>query len=829
MKKLILACFAGLIYSFLNPLHGQNLVMNSRITGICYAGNKVNRMYIPPPGKFFTRGISNNGGSITVYYTGFSSQAKSAMDYAVRIIESVLPSDAKFSIVATWEKISTAGVLAQSSVTAFVSGYSIDAPDPMSYYPVALAEKIAGKGLNDQLHGDISLSVNSSMNWYLGTDGQAGTKYDLVTVVIHEICHGLGFFDSFSTQGTTGFYGIGSVPVIYDKFVENASGHRLTDTLTIRNNSNDLGSLLTGGQIYFNGPLLKNFTTVNNYSLTRAKLYAPAVWDAASSISHLDEVTTLPKNSLMTPFINAGEAIHDPGDYTLSILGDIGWINTRISHNPTGDTESHLNSLLLTAEIKSDTSYNHNKVGVVYSYDRFVTSDSLYLSPDNTGNIYTTTLQVPSYNTELQYYFFATDNFHRIFRSPSMYKDSPFIKNNRYHVYIGTDTVKPVISHTPVAFYLQTTDSLNFRATVTDNLGLGSVRVEYRINNGQPSFINLQKGSADIYRNGLKARSLQLKGNDSIRYRILATDTALTANTRIMPASGYYVTKIEGISSTLPAYTTDFSTASPDFFNIGFQVMKPAGFNKYGLHSKHPYESPEDNNKTINYTSILRHPLKFGESGILMNYNELVLVEPGEAGSVFGSSDFYDYVIPEGSRDWGKTWFSLTNGYDSRINADWESAYNSNILGNNSTFIGTGNMMKNHTFLYKPSDKIASGDTLLLRFRLFSDPFANGWGWAIEDLKITPLVDAVPETRYNRINFYPNPGNGMIHIEGDIAGQQNKTVPYKVFNSSGVCIISSKTTGSGELINISGYPSGLYIILFYTDSGILQVKYTLTK
>ena len=62
---------------------------------------------------------------------------------------------------------------------------------------------------------------------------------------------------------------------------------------------------------------------------------------------------------------------------------------------------------------------------------------------------------------------------------------------------------------------------------------------------------------------------------------------------------------------------------------------------------------------------------------------------------------------------------------------------------NNSTSVGKESMLHKHTIFYKPSDNISAGDTLLLRFRLFSDPFANGWGWVIEDLKINPLVDAV--------------------------------------------------------------------------------------
>jgi hypothetical protein len=291
------------------------------------------------------------------------------------------------------------------------------------------------------------------------------------------------------------------------------------------------------------------------------------------------------------------------------------------------------------------------------------------------------------------------------------------------------------------------------------------------------------------------------------------------------------VTRIEEISSTVTKYSTDFSGAAPDFFNIGFQVSKPIGFSKYGLNSKHPYESPEDNNKTIEYTSILRHPLKFDETGMLFSYNEIVLVEPGEAGSVFGSSDFYDYVVVEGSRNFGKTWFTLLDGYDSRLYPIWESDYKSSIVGDNSTFIGTEDMLQKHAFLYKPTDNISAGDTLLVRFRLFSDPFANGWGWVIEDLTIGPLVDAVSEIANHAVTVYPNPGKGIFKISTGISGSANyKPLHYSVFNASGVRLINASTLGSSEtLVNISDYPSGLYIIIIYLDDGIKTIKYTLIK
>jgi hypothetical protein len=834
MKKLFSLLLGLLIINSGLPLNAQELIRNSSVTGVCYAGKKINRIYVPPPREFYRNGRANGGAVITVNYTGFSNQAEAAVDYAVLILEKILPSDARFTIDASWQKISTAGVLAQSTITGYAAGWDINAFKPLSLYPLALAEKIAGRSLNSNLQGDITLAVNSSINWYLGIDGQTPVqKYDLVTVAMHEICHGLGFFDSFSDTGNIGSYGIGSIPMIYDTFIENFPGNKLTDTLKFLNSSISLGSQLVGNQLYFNGPLLKKYTSSNpvRYIASRAKLYAPATWDAGSSISHLDESTTLVSDGLMTPFIDFGEAIHDPGKFTLSILGDIGWINTRIIHKPLGDTEAHLTQIQLSADIKSDTVYNHNKVGIVFSFNNFLTSDSLFLSSPNSNNSYNTIITIPGYNSELQYYFFVEDYFLRRYHSPALYKDFNLFKNNRYHFFIGTDTVKPVIVHTPVSYYLQTVDSIKYGAVVTDNLGVDSVYVQYKINNGPSKFIRLKKGSSDNYSTAFNARSLDLKGHDSIEYKIYAVDTAKVPNISVLPKSGYFVTHIEEISSTLTNYSTDFSGAAPDFFNIGFQILKPAGFSKYGLNSKHPYESPEDNNKSIDYTAILRHPLKFSESGMLFSFNEIVLVEPGDAGSVFGSPNFYDYVIVEGSRNFGKSWFNLIDGYDSRLYPSWLADYNSSIVGDNSTFVGTEDMVQKHAFLYKPTDNIAAGDTLLVRFRLYSDPFANGWGWVIEDLKINPLVDAVPETTQQKINIYPNPGKGIIKISTDIYSNGNyKPLHYNVFNAAGIRLINATTTLSGEtLVNISDYPPGMYIIVLYLDDGIKTIKYSLIK
>jgi hypothetical protein len=819
MRKLIL--IAGFLYFFYYlPVGSQEWVSNRSLTSICYAGNKVNRIFIPPPKEFLNRSESKSGGTITVYYSGFSSQAKSAMEYAVGILESMLPPDLKMTVKASWTKISSSGVLGNSSITGYAAGWGIDAFEPYAYYPVTVAEKIAGKSINEDNEADVELVLNNTINWYFGTDGKtSGLKYDLVTVIIHELCHGLGFFDSMvSEDGSTGSYGIWGVPVIYDLFVENADGERLTDTLKFPQNSVDLYNQFTGGQLYFNGPLTKRYM-----SGVRPKLYSPSIWDPGSSISHLDETQTLAVNALMTPYIDRGEAIHDPGKLTSSILGDIGWINTRILPGEKKDSEDHLTELDFTAEIRSDTLYDKNNVAVVYSFDNFKSSDTLKMVPSATENHFSAKIGINSYNTRVDYYFYALDDFSRIFRSPSRGQKNPL------SLYIGIDTIKPVITTTKADYFFEKVDTIDFNANVTDNLGLDTVYVEYRVNNGAIRNFGLSNMGEDNFGHKLNVKPELLKGGDTLKYHIIAIDKASGHNRRILPATGYYTIKIEAVGSAVRSYSTDFSNASSEFFNSGFEITNPSGFNSKGLHTEHPYQSPDKDYASLEFSSVLRHPVIFDESGMVISFRELVLVEPGAEGSIYGFSDFYDYVVIEGSKDFGKNWFILADGYDSRIISSWETSYNSSIDGQNSLFTGDESMMVTHTIYPKVGDEVATGDSVLIRFRLFSDPYANGWGWVIDDLEINPLVDHAEENRTGVFKLYPNPGKGLITILTDDSVTDNNC-QISIYTISGQCIAQNKKyTGNVINLNISDYRAGLYLIMIKTDHGIMTVKYSLIK
>jgi len=120
---------------------------------------------------------------------------------------------------------------------------------------------------------------------------------------------------------------------------------------------------------------------------------------------------------------------------------------------------------------------------------------------------------------------------------------------------------------------------------------------------------------------------------------------------------------------------------------------------------------------------------------------------------------------------------------------------------------------------------------MLIRFRLFSDPFAHGWGWNIEDLSIGPFVDAVDAVTDNTtVSIYPNPGKGVIKFRAENVRESGKSLKYSILNASGISVKSDYLSSlDGSIIDISGYPSGIYYIVLTRDDWLITLRYSLLK
>ena len=236
-----------------------------------------------------------------------------AADIWAQALESVVP----VTILAKWDSLAP-NVLAQSAPSAVLNGFD-GAPNPDRQYAVALANQIAG---TDLIPGqpDMTITFGEDVAWYLALDGNVPSdQYDLVTVALHEIAHGLGFLGSASFNGTSGFLGFQGMPFIYDQFVEDAGQNSILDEIS---GTVGLGEVLTSDGLYWGGAF-----GVSASGVGRPRLHAPATWQPGASFSHLRE-NSYPsgdEQSLMTPFLNNGESIHDPGVVALGMMQDMGW------------------------------------------------------------------------------------------------------------------------------------------------------------------------------------------------------------------------------------------------------------------------------------------------------------------------------------------------------------------------------------------------------------------------------------------------------------------------------------------------------------------------
>ena len=292
--------------------------------GLRFIDRDMNTRVAPPEGFQLRKGTTAD---FEVTYTGFTPEARTAFQFAVDIWAFLITSEVPIKVDAHWVDTLGTTVLGASQPTSFFRFENNPPLISSTWYPVAIAEKLVGSNLNDNTPDIFAIFNQNFSNWYFGTDGNppAG-KIDFVTVVLHELGHGLGLVGSMTVSSGSGSWGSGTpYPFIFDRYPENNAGQVLINTAIFANPSAALATQLTGNNLFFDGEEARAENAGN-----RPKLYAPSTWQEGSSYAHLDE-STYPagdQNSLMTPSLGASEAIHNPGRITSGIFRDMGWTIT---------------------------------------------------------------------------------------------------------------------------------------------------------------------------------------------------------------------------------------------------------------------------------------------------------------------------------------------------------------------------------------------------------------------------------------------------------------------------------------------------------------------
>ena len=182
---------------------------------------------------------------------------------------------------------------------------------------------------------DMQLTVNWNYDYYLGTGDPGPMQFDLLSVLIHEFTHGIGFLSSIayndsvcgggSRPNGTGW--TGSQPDIYsamDTYLVTGNNNYFINSsfYYIGQNSYFVGS---DNGVYCAGP---QATSVWG---TRPRIYSPSTFECGSSISHWNSL-----GAIMDPSIAPGVKKREYLPFEVAFLRDMGYTNASL---PSGEGE----------------------------------------------------------------------------------------------------------------------------------------------------------------------------------------------------------------------------------------------------------------------------------------------------------------------------------------------------------------------------------------------------------------------------------------------------------------------------------------------------------
>lgn len=186
-----------------------------------------------------------------------------AFQHAANIWGRTINSSVPVRIAASFEPLAcdeTGAVLGAAGTIEIFTDFP-RAPRAATWYPSALASKIAGSDVATPGQAHIRARFNSRLGlfpdclpgspFYLGIDNQHGEQIDLVAVLLHEIAHGLGF-QSITDEETGEQFD--NLPSIWDFFLVDNRNEKLWANMT---NEERRLSAISGPFLSWNGPRVK--------------------------------------------------------------------------------------------------------------------------------------------------------------------------------------------------------------------------------------------------------------------------------------------------------------------------------------------------------------------------------------------------------------------------------------------------------------------------------------------------------------------------------------------------------------------------------------------
>ncbi len=253
--------------------------------------------------------------------TTLGEQRLNVFKEAARIWGGLLPSGVDIRIDSSFQSLScdaTSAVLGSAGTISIFSDFP-NAPVANTWYPKALADKLAGSEI-ESAGSAIRARFNSELGkpdclagafFYLGLDSNQGSNINLLSVVLHEFGHGLGF-QSFTNSSGTFEQG---VPGIFERHLLDTTSGKTWDQMV---DTDRVFSAINTGNLRWTGSNGTTFANAYMNYYTGVTVSAPAAAAGSYSYGAADFGPALADVQFSTQIV----AAQDPADTAGAVTTD---------------------------------------------------------------------------------------------------------------------------------------------------------------------------------------------------------------------------------------------------------------------------------------------------------------------------------------------------------------------------------------------------------------------------------------------------------------------------------------------------------------------------
>ncbi|MGH7726179.1 MAG: FlgD immunoglobulin-like domain containing protein [Candidatus Eiseniibacteriota bacterium] len=427
-----------------------------------------------------------------------------------------------------------------------------------------------------------------------------------------------------------------------------------------------------------------------------------------------------------------------------------------IEHVPLKDTENTLASRPVTAAmyVKQRSlliGFNASSPRVFYRTNGGAYSP-LVMAPLG-GNQYQASIPAQPLGTIVDYYLTAASDSAGI--DAELPAGAP---GTKFTYVVGPDDTEPALAHTPPPDPAASQLPVTVTVDAFDNLGLDSVSVSWRINDGPIQTARVAATAGDgPYSFDIGAGAVF---GDVVTYRLGAVDLAASKNRALLPDGGAPFALMVGNN-----FAEDFENSDGGFTHT---FLTPEFFDSWHLSTQRNHtpgggsswkcgdEGPASYSPNLD-AGLVAGPILVGAGGTLAFHHFFDIESsdlPGQA---------YDGARVDISTNNGASWSPITpaGGYPATIISNPDSPYPAGT----PVWSGTSG-----AFVPASFDLSAfNGQTVWVRFRLGSDSFVGGEGWYVDDVTVTnvggePVPVPVVPASFALDPAFPNPTAGRTTI-----------------------------------------------------------------